>query len=190
MRKSAGKKPTTTKKTTPNLSDKQTETHKKPHSNKTQPKTPTEGVSNLYCICAGNSLLVIKEMGSCCACPPDMPKELGSLRNQGNTVNRNTHLRKSCYCIQPTQAARPRRAGHAGTFPEPAKGMQVMPDKESSTSLHITPLHLLLPHQAATETHQQGHDTASLSPKQMPKPKKRKLSQGPEKQLRHPEIPS
>lgn len=152
MRKIHRKKPPhTTKKKAPNLPDKQKPT-KKPHPNKTQPKPPTEGVSNLYCTCAGYSLLVIKEMGPCCACPPDMPKELGSLRNQGNTVNRTTHLRKSCYCIQPTQAARPCRAGHAGTSPEPAKAMQVMPDKEGSTSLHITPLHLLLPHRAATET--------------------------------------
>lgn len=91
----------------PNLPDRQTETHQKAHPNKTQPKPPTEGVSKLYCTCAGNSRLVIEEMGPCCACPPDTPKELGSLRNQGNTVNRSTHLSKSCYCIQPTQAARP-----------------------------------------------------------------------------------
>lgn len=68
---------------------------------KKKKRTTTEGVSNLHCTCAGNSLLVIKEMGSCCACPPDMPREHSRLRNQAMTaIIRNTQPRKSCYCIQ------------------------------------------------------------------------------------------
>lgn len=64
-------------------------------------RTTMEGVSNLHCTCAGNSLLVIKEMGSCCACPPDMPREHSRLRNQGMTsIIKNTQPRQSCYCIQ------------------------------------------------------------------------------------------
>ena len=65
-------------------------------SNKENPqekkkKHNTEGISNLHCTCAGNSLLVIKEMGLCCACPPNMPREHSRLRNQGMTgIIRNT----------------------------------------------------------------------------------------------------
>lgn len=120
-------------------------------SNKENPqeekkKQNTEGISNLHCTCAGNSLLVIKEMGPCCACPPDMPREHIRRRNQGMTgITRNTYPRKSCYCIQPAQAARPRRAEHAGTFPEPVKGPQAMPDKEGGTDDGEKQLHLL-PH--------------------------------------------
>lgn len=55
---------------------------------------PTEGVSNLHCTCAGNSLLVIKEMCLCCACPPDTPREHSSLKNQGTAgITKDTQPR-------------------------------------------------------------------------------------------------
>jgi len=101
-----------------------------PQEKKTLTK-PVEGVSNLHCTCAGNSLLVIKEMGPCCVCPPDKPREHSRLRNQGMTgVMRNTQPRKSCHSVQPARAARPHKAGHAGTFLETAEGLQATPDKD------------------------------------------------------------
>lgn len=113
--------------------------------NKTKQKN-TEGVSNLHCTYAGNSLLVIKEMGPCCACTPDMPREHRRLRNQGMTgIIRNTQPRKSCYCTQPTRAARPCRAGHAGNLPELVEGPEVKPDREGDTNDEEKQLHLL-PH--------------------------------------------
>lgn len=49
--------------------------------NPTKQKPHHRGVSDLHCTCAGNSLLATKETGLCCACPPDVPREHGRLRN-------------------------------------------------------------------------------------------------------------
>ena len=87
-----------------------------PQEKKTLTK-PVEGVSNLHCTCAGNSLLVIKEMGPCCVCPPDKPREHSRLRNQGMTgVMRNTQPRKSRHSVQPARAAGLARLGMQAPF--------------------------------------------------------------------------